>query len=125
MKIHIVKGLPFVSAFLKYGDEDITLKNVLLDTGSAGTIFSINRLMKIGLQPEPDDKVMEIHGIGGTEFVFIKRINQLSIGKLKINDFEIEIGAMDYGLEMDGIIGMNFLLKNKVQIDLNNLSISN
>ncbi|KPA09516.1 Peptidase A2A, retrovirus RVP subgroup [Candidatus Magnetomorum sp. HK-1] len=123
MNIQIIKGLPFVSASLKYGSEYITMNNVLLDTGSAGTIFSIDKLITIGLQPESDDPIMEIQGVGGTEFVFIKKIDQLSLGHLKVNNFEIEIGAMDYGMKMDGIIGMNFLLQMKAKIDLHYLNI--
>jgi hypothetical protein len=28
-----------------------------------------------------------------------------------LNDFTIEIGAMDYGFEIDGIVGLDFLRK--------------
>jgi hypothetical protein len=27
------------------------------------------------------------------------------VGKLQVNDFQIEVGAMDYGFDIEGIIG--------------------
>ncbi len=38
-------------------------------------------------------------------------------------DFQVEIAAMDYGFEMDGIIGLDFLLRAKAKIDLERLKI--
>ncbi len=38
-------------------------------------------------------------------------------------DFQVEIGAMDYGFEMDGIIGLDFLLRAKMKIDLDRLEV--
>jgi hypothetical protein len=40
------------------------------------------------------------------------------LGELQINDFEIEVGAMDYGFEIDGIVGMDFLTQVGAIIDL-------
>jgi len=33
----------------------LELENVLLDTGSAGTIFNVNKLEEIGVKPEAND----------------------------------------------------------------------
>ena len=49
MKIRIKNGLPYISATLTHHSQSVTLKNVLLDTGSAGTIFSTDRVAVIGL----------------------------------------------------------------------------
>lgn len=56
--------------------------------------------------------------MGGAEFVFTKRVDRLSVGELSVQDFEIEVGAMDYGFEMDGIVGMDFLMEVGAIIDL-------
>lgn len=45
------------------------------------------------------------------------------MGNFQISNFEIEIGAMDYGIEIDGIIGVDFLLQVKPKIDLEQLKI--
>ena len=47
-----------------------------------------------------------------------KQIERLSLGALQVNDCVIEVGAMDYGLDLDGILGMDFLLQVGAVIDL-------
>ena len=118
MRIRIKNGLPYISATLIHHSQRVTLKNVLLDTGSAGSIFSTDKIAGIGLTYEPDDFVHRIRGVGGSEFVFTKRVDVLKAGDLKIAGFEIEIGAMNYGFEMDGIIGVDFLSMVGALIDL-------
>lgn len=121
MRIRLKNGLPFISATLVYRRQRVTLKNVLLDTGSAGSIFSTDKVLGIGLTYEPDDFVHRIRGVGGSEFVFTKYVDQLTAGELKVVNFEIEIGAMNYGLDIDGIIGMDFLTKVGAIINLENM----
>ena len=67
---------------------------------------------------EPDDLVYRIRGVGGSEFVFTKRVDEVNVGDMKATGFEIEIGAMNYGFDMDGIIGVDFLTKVGALIDL-------
>ncbi len=123
MKIQLRDGLPYITASLTYQGQQLSFKNVLLDTGSAGTIFSTDSVLTIGLTYEPDDMVHRIRGVGGTEFVFSKRVDRLTVGKLQVNDFQIEIGAMDYGFDIDSIIGMDFLIQVGAIIDLAKLEI--
>ena len=118
MKIRLQDGLPYVATTLLHHGRQLELHNVLLDTGSAGTIFSADQVLSIGLQYEVEDIVRRIRGVGGAEFVFSKRVDLLSLGELQISNFEIEVGAMDYGFEIDGIVGMSFLLQVGAVIDL-------
>jgi len=124
MKIRIQDNLPYVTAFITHHGKEIKLHRVLLDTGSAGTIFSADKVLAIDLRLESDDVVHRIHGVGGSEFVFTKCVDKLSLGELQATDFEIEVGAMDYGLELEGIVGMDFLLQVGAKIDLDRLEIS-
>jgi hypothetical protein len=98
----------------------LDLENVLLDTGSATTIFSADRLLDIDLRCEPRDILNRIRGVGGTEFVFSKTIDRLFLGALSVTEFEVEVGAMDYGFrfDLDGIVGMDFLEQVGAVIDL-------
>ena len=124
MNIRLQNGLPFVVVQLMYGERQITLENVLLDTGSAGSIFPTDRLLTIGLQYEAEDYVYRVRGVGGAEFVFAKQVDQLALGELQVEGFEIEVGLMDYGFEIDGIIGMDFLTKVGAIVDLERLQVS-
>lgn len=123
MKIRLRDGLPYVVVSIKHHDQQLTLENVLLDTGSAGTIFPTDKVLAIGLRYEADDIVHRIRGVGGAEFVFTKEVNFLSVGELQVSDFEIEVSAMDYGFEIDGIVGMDFLTKVGAVVDLAKLEI--
>ena len=123
MNIQVRDGLPCVTDTLLYGGQQLDLANVLLDTGSAGTLFAADQVLAVGLQYEADDTVQRIRGIGGAEFVFVKRVDRLSVGELQVSDFAIEVGAMDYGFAIDGIIGTDFLLPVGAVIDLSRLEI--
>lgn len=124
MNLSIRHGLPFVTAIIEYNSRILNLDNVLLDTGSASTLFQVERLMTINLNMEPDDLIRRIRGVGGTEFVFSKRVDKLSVGDLSVERFEIEVGAMDYGFDLDGIIGLDFLRAVGAKIHLGELTIS-
>jgi len=58
-----------------------------------------------------------VSGVGGGEYVFSKVVDSIQVGCFSVNNFKIEIGAMDYGFEFDGIIGMNFLMATKAKLD--------
>jgi predicted aspartyl protease len=123
MKIRLRDSLPYVEVTLFYGGQRLELENVLLDTGSASTVFSANKVLPIGLHYEMDDTVHRIRGVGGAEFVFLKRVDHLALGKLQVGDFEVEVGATDYGFEIDGIVGMDFLTQVGAVIDLSRLEV--
>ncbi|EDN71183.1 conserved hypothetical protein [Beggiatoa sp. PS] len=74
--------------------------------------------------PEPNDRIREICGIGGREYVFSKTIDPLVSGELVIENFKIEIGDMNYGIDMDGILGIDFLLQSQAIINLEKLELN-
>ena len=119
--ISIKGGLPFVSVHLSYQSKSLVIDNVLIDSGSAGSVFQADRLLDIDLRLDPQDIIREIRGVGGTEFVFSKQVEALKMGNFEITDFDIEVGAMNYGFEIDGIVGMNFLLKVGAIVDFDRL----
>lgn len=54
MKIKELSELPFVEVTVNFRARSLKSENVLIDTGSAGTIFNVNKLEKIGVKPEPE-----------------------------------------------------------------------
>ncbi|MFE4573342.1 retropepsin-like aspartic protease [Paenibacillus chitinolyticus] len=109
MNIEIKYGLPFVEVVVCYRGEQLHLKHVLLDTGSAGTIFSADVVDAIGVKVEPEDVLNKIRGVGGVEIVYSKYFDFVRTGEVSLEVFEVEIGEMNYGLEIDGIIGFDFI----------------
>jgi hypothetical protein len=118
MRIRHEHGLAYVEASLVFRGRALQVADVILDTGSAGTIFSADRLLEIGIAPDLFDPLRRIRGVGGTEFVFTKKIEHLAAGDLVVSDFEVEVGAMDYGFPADGILGLDFLIRAGALIDL-------
>jgi hypothetical protein len=45
------------------------------------------------------------------------------LGELEVRDFEVEVGAMDYGFAIDGIVGMDWLTQVGAVIDLSRLEV--
>ncbi len=123
MKIAINDGLPFVSVTLEYAGQTLQLDNVLLDSGSMTSLFSADQVDAIGLYFEAGIIPHAIRGVGGREYVFPRKVDSLRIGNMVASNFEIEIGAMDYGFEIDGIIGMDFLFQTKVCLNFDRLEI--
>lgn len=81
IEIKEVFGLPFIEVLVEFRGQRMKLKNVLIDTGSAGTIFNVNKLEEIGVMPETDDVTQTIQGVGGVEFIYTKNIDQILISE--------------------------------------------
>ena len=99
------------------------ISDVLVDTGSAGTLFSTDILGGVGIRPQPSDILRTIRGVGGIEAVFTRTVDRLDLGGASAHDFEIEVGGMDYGFEINGILGMDFLRRVRAVIDLSTLEV--
>ncbi|SFM21764.1 Aspartyl protease [Paenibacillus sp. 1_12] len=117
VKLRLLYGLPIVDIDVIFDGRKLHIKNVLLDTGSAGTILDADVVSEIGVKPEGTDKTAIIHGVGGTEIVFTKWFDSVSLGDWFVKSCKIEIGVMDYGIDIQGIIGFDFLRAAKLVID--------
>jgi predicted aspartyl protease len=124
MQLELRDGLPFVNMNIAYQDKRMDIAAILVDTGSATSILSADQVAAIGIKPSPEYPLYIIRGVGGSEAVFGKRVDYLEVGGRRVDDFEIEVGRMDFGFEMNGILGMNFLIATGATIDLNTLEIN-
>jgi hypothetical protein len=118
MKLQIQNGLLYATVLLEHKGKKLSFDNVIIDTGSSGTVFSKSKVSTIGLYQEPIDPSRKVHGVGGAEFVFTKCIDSIMLDDLQVSNFNIQVGDMKYGLNIDGIIGLDFLLQTKSIIDL-------
>jgi len=108
---------------LAYQGQAEEIQAVLVDTGSATTILVADLVASINIFPLPDDLLFTIRGVGGSEVVFTRKLDYLQVGDRRLPDFAVEIGGMDYGFEINGILGMDFLMKAGAVIDLQDLQI--
>lgn len=117
MNITEIYGLPFVSMTVVFRGRELKLERVLLDTGSASTLLNADIVQEIGMVPEGNDIVDIIRGVGGVEYVYTKCLDTIVVDKAMLKDFQVEIGNMDYGMEIDGILGFHFLKHARAVID--------
>lgn len=124
MKISEIYGLPFISLQLTFRGEVLYLEKVLLDTGSTSTLLNADIVQEIGMVPEENDEVDIIRGVGGIEYVYTKLLDSITVDGTTLREFQIEIGNMDYGLEIDGILGFNFIKQAGIVINANVMELS-
>lgn len=123
VKLELKYGLPFCKITLCYKGKSMVLDNVLIDTGSGGTVLKMDKVDELGITIEKDDAIETISGVGGVEFVYKKNIDSINLGSLKFSNFTIEVGVMDYGFEINGILGIDFLKSVGAIIDLGEMTI--
>lgn len=123
MRLILKDELPFVSVTIAYKGKTLIIPSVLVDTGSASSILSADWLKLVDLTPLPNDPLFAIRGVGGSEVVFSRRLDFLQVDECQLEEFEVEVGGMDYGFEINGILGMNFLIAAGALVDLHNLEI--
>lgn len=93
----------------------------LIDTGSAGTIFDINKF-DLDLF-DPNSEVVEVVGIGGTQEEIIQTVDWIMVGQTKVLSFRTQFGDISDGFGFEAIIGSNLLRQLGAIIDYSNQTI--
>lgn len=102
------KELPLVRCVVEHEDQSIEV-DALVDTGSAGTMLKTEIAENLGMHYMQAENVMAVYGIGGRETVYTHRLNRLIIHDHAAVDFYVEVGEMNYGLQIEAIIGVDVL----------------
>ncbi len=123
MKIRLENGLPVVSGSITVAGKTVELQHALLDTGSGGTLVSADRLLEVGVEVDPTDRIVSVRGVGGLEFVVRKPASTIRLGDLAVHDVPVQIGSMDYGFDLDAIVGTDVLHSVGAVIDLGALEL--
>lgn len=120
-RLRIDNDLLLVEMMLEFKGKSLHLQRVLVDTGSGSTVISTDLAETIGIVAEENDIIYRISGVGGSEFVYSKTVDLVKVGDMQTPDFAIEIGAMNYGFDLEGIIGLDLLRKLKAIINIDDL----
>ena len=124
MPLTLRDNLPYTTITVTYQGTTMDIPQVLVDTGSATTLLAADIVATIGIAPLPQDVLHTLRGVGGTEVVFTRRLDSIQVGERRLTDFDIEVGGMDYGFEMHGILGMDFLTRAGAMINLREMTIA-
>lgn len=123
MPLILKNNLLFTTITIDYQGKSLTVNKILIDTGSTTTLLAADQVKEINIVPSLSDKLRVIRGVGGREVVFSRVLEALRLDDYQLESFEVEIGEMDYGFDLNGILGMNFLVQAGAIIDLKHLSI--
>lgn len=116
--------LAFVTATLTYRGTTVEVPHVLVDTGAASTVLNADLAADAGIYLASNDLLRRLRGVGGHEHVFLRQVDRLAVGDRGLDNFDVEIGEMDYGFEIGGILGMDFLRAARAIVDLGSLTIT-
>ena len=83
MKLVLRESLLFVPVTLVYRGVRLEIDDILVDTGSATTLLSIDAVAPLGIYPEATDIIRRIRGVGGVEYVFSRRVQPAERGVVR------------------------------------------
>ncbi|MGD9679363.1 MAG: aspartyl protease family protein [Vulcanibacillus sp.] len=125
MKFIVKNGLPITNVKLTYNDESMMIENVLIDTGSAVTIFDTDIVENIGLTIDPSQgKAVYMYGVGGkSEVCFQQQVKQLIIDNISLEMYTVQLGMTMVPYGFNAILGADFFSKTNASIDFRNYQI--
>lgn len=124
MEIQFKDGLIFTSIKLSFRGATKVIENVVIDTGAAETIISPDIVEKIGIIAEHNDNVNSFYGVGGSlHNFFSKEVDEIFIGQAKLEKTKLDFGVIDPNGYINGLLGLDLLIKLGVVIDLKNLTL--
>jgi len=123
MQLTLRDDLILTYVTVAYQGREVEVPDLVVDTGSATTMLSTDVVGQIDIVPESQDTLHVVRGIGGTEVVFSRRVDRLQVGARAVEQFEIEVGGIDTAFDINGILGMDFLLQTGAIINLGTLQL--
>jgi hypothetical protein len=124
MQLNLDYDIPFVNVVLTYKGVSIEVSNVLVDTGSARSIFAADIVSSLEIYYEPEDVIETMRGVGGIETIFERLIDSIQVDTYKLDSFPVQIGGMDYGFDIYGTLGMDFLVASQAILNFGTFTMS-
>ena len=111
MIISIKSGLAIASLAIQYNGKSMILKDVLLDTGCAVTVFDTDAVEPLGLIPDiKKARLIRMAGIGGkSDYCIQQRSNELTIDGYVFYQFRHQLGSLRETYGFNAILGNDVL----------------
>jgi predicted aspartyl protease len=122
MKLELIDYLLQTSMTVKYNGVSMQIDNLIVNTGAAHSLLSSDIVSEIGVKFQDGDRLVRSLGIGGDEYSFRKRIDQIQLGNLVLSDISIDFGVFHEDLDhINGLIGLDILKSGEMIIDLQHM----
>ena len=118
IKLRYQNYLLFCSLDLKINNQNLHFENVLIDTGSATTLINADYILLDG-----NEKIKNAQGIGGYEKILVKNFETLKLNDIALKNICLSIGDMDYGIDIDLLIGLDILKILNANINVKNMTL--
>lgn len=113
-------GLPFITVVLHINNQRLKLDKVLVDTGSSACIFDTLDVLSLGGSFDGTERIRTMSGIGEDEYVLEKEIQSIEIDGVLSGKWLIQVGDIQYGFGIKGVIGSDLLSSIGALIDYRN-----
>ena len=125
MNMKFQDGLLFTSIQISFRGRTKVIENIVIDTGAAETIISPDAVEDIGIFAELEDSVNSFYGVGGSlHNFFSKNVEKVQLGEMSLEDVKIDFGVIDPKGTINGLLGLDLLMKLGAVIDLKRLSLT-
>lgn len=122
MQIEYIHDLLQTSMTICYNGRSLTIDNLVVDTGAAHSLLSSDIVSEIGIKFENGDNLIRSFGIGGDEYTFQKRLDQIQIGDFILEGIPIDFGVFHDDINyINGLIGLDILKNGNMVIDLHRM----
>ena len=125
MNMKFQDGLLFTSIQVSFRGSTKVIENIVIDTGAAETIISPDAVEDIGIFAELEDSVNSFYGVGGSlHNFFSKNVEKVKLGEVSLEEVKIDFGVIDPKGYINGLLGLDLLMKLGAVIDLKKLSLT-
>lgn len=125
MVIEYREGHLYTSIEICFRGESKIIENIVIDTGASETIISPDIVEEIGLIAEISDTVNSFYGAGGSlHNFFSKEVDEIKLGIGSFNKIKLDFGIIDPKGTINGLLGLDMLIKLGAIIDLNKFTIT-
>lgn len=123
MKIELENGLILCSLTLSYRGNEMTINNLILDTGASETLIYRHAVQDLDIHLEDDDEFVFMRGIGGREMAIRKKVTLIRFGGFNALHFPIDFGDSEIDSGINGLLGLDILTAGKFVIDLSKMEV--
>ena len=125
MEVKYEGGLLFTSLHLSFRGNSKVIESIVIDTGAAESIISPDVVEDIGIFAEQEDSINSFYAAGGSlHNYFTKKVQEVTLGRVGLNDVPMDFGVIDPKGNINGLLGLDLLMKIGAIIDLKSLTIT-